>query len=94
MFDRRQRIGGLIHDVISGAAVNVKINVTRRHHGVAEVRRSNSGRNLPAATSRDFEHASLIDEHERMLNGVGRSQEPSSSKSQHRNVLITTKRSR
>ena len=89
-FDRRQRLGGIVHDVISGAAVDVKINVTRRYHAIAEIGHRNSGGNLPAAPSGNFEDASLLDEQERMLDGVRRSQQPSSSKSQHRKVSIVT----
>src|ERR1035437_4591993 len=92
LFDRRQRLGGIVHDVVSGAAVNVKINVTRRHHAIAEVGHRNSGGNLPAGPRGNFEDASLLDEHERMLDGVRRSQQSSSSKSPHRNVLIAAKR--
>src|ERR1700691_849297 len=29
LFNRRQRIGGIVHDVISGTAVNMKVNVAR-----------------------------------------------------------------
>ena len=74
LFDRRQRLGGIVHDVISGVAVNVKINVTRRHHAIAEIRHRNSGGNLPAAPSGNFEDASLLDEHKSMLDDVRRSQ--------------------
>jgi hypothetical protein len=74
LFDRRQRFGGIVHDVISGVAVNVKINVTRRHHAIAEIRHRNSGGNLPAAPSGNFEDASLLDEHKSMLDDVRRSQ--------------------
>ncbi len=91
LLDRRQRLGGVVHDVISGAAVNVQINVTRRHHAVAEVGHRNPGGNLAAAASGNFEDTSLLDEHQRLLDGVSRSQQPSSGKSQHRNVLIAVK---
>src|SRR5712692_2654669 len=91
LLDSKQRLSGIVHDVISGAAVNVKINVTRRHHAAAEVGRRNSGGNLAAAQSGNFEDTSLLDEHQRMLDSVSRSQQPSSDKSQHRNVLIAVK---
>ena len=92
LFDRRQRLGGIVHDVVSGAAVNVKINVTRRHNAIAKIAHRNSGGKLPAAWSGNFEDASLLDEHERMLDGIRWSQQSSSSKSHHRNVLIAEKR--
>src|ERR1039458_7586243 len=85
LFDRRQCLGRVVHDVVSGAAVKVKIDVTRRHHAIAEVGNSNSGGNLPVAPAGNFEDTSLLDEHEGMLEGVRRSQQPSSSKKQHRN---------
>ena len=37
VFDRGQSVGGIVHDVISGAAVNVEIDVTGRDDGVAEI---------------------------------------------------------
>jgi hypothetical protein len=86
LFDGRQRLGGIVHDVISGAAVKVKIDVPRRYHAITEVGQRNSRGSLPAAPSGNFEDASLLDEHERMLDGVRRSQQPSSRKNQHRNV--------
>src|ERR1700704_140012 len=92
LLDRRQRFVSIVHDVISGAAVNVEINVTRRDYAMAEVRRRNSGGNLAAAPSGNVDDASLLDEHERMLDGASRRKQPSSSKSQHRNVLIAVRR--
>jgi hypothetical protein len=73
LFDRRQRLGGIVHDVIPGAAVKVKINVPRRHYTIAEVGHRNSGGNLTAAPTGNFEDASLLDEHERMFEGIRRS---------------------
>src|SRR5260370_21554704 len=72
--------------------MNVKINVTRRDYAMAEVGRRNSGGNLAAAPSGNIDDTSLLDEHERMLDSVSRSQQPSSSKGQHRNVLIAVTR--
>src|SRR5208337_1975658 len=90
--DCRQRLGGSVHDVIAGAAVNVKVNVTRRNHKIAEIAHSNSGGNLPAAPGGNVEDASLVDEHDRTLDGRSRSQQLSSTKSQHRNVLIAAEK--
>src|SRR6266404_6384740 len=92
LFNRRQRLGGIVHDVVSGAAVNVKINVTRCDSVVAKVGRRSSRGNLAAAPSGNIDDTSLLDEHERMLDSVSRSQQPSSSKGQHRNVLIAVTR--
>ncbi len=91
LLDRRQRLSGIVHDVVSGTAVNVKINVARSHHAIAEVGHGNSGGNLAIAPSGNVDDASVLDEHEGMLDGVSRSQQPSSSKSQHTNVLIAVK---
>jgi hypothetical protein len=90
-FDRGQRLDAIVHDVISGAAVNVKIDVTRRYYGVAEVDQGDSGGKLAAAPSGNFDELSLLDEHQRMLDGVRRSQQSSRSKSRHINVLIEAK---
>ena len=92
LLDGRQRLRGIVHDVVSGAAVNVKIEVAGRDDAMAEVGHGNSGGDLPAALRGNFENASLFDEQERMLDDVGRSQQSSSSKSQHRNVLMAAKR--
>src|SRR5580658_1511864 len=91
VLNRRQRVGDVVHDVVSGAAMNVNIYVTRRHHALAEIGNRNSGGKLAAVPSGNFEDASVLDEHDRMLDGTGGSQKPSSSKSQHRNVLIRVK---
>ena len=88
LLDGWQRRSVVVHDIEPRAAVNVKINITRRHHAIAEVGHRNSGGKLAAAAGRNFEDASFVDEHERALDGAGRSQQLSSSKSQHRNVLI------
>ena len=45
LLDRRQRFGGIVHDVVSGAAVNMKVNVTWRHHAITEVSRGNTSGN-------------------------------------------------
>src|ERR1017187_7692710 len=74
LLDRRQRLGGIVHDVVSSAVVNVKINVTRRYHAIAEIGHGNSGGSLSPAPSGNFEDASLLDEHERMLDGIRGSQ--------------------
>jgi len=74
LLDRRQRLGAIVHDVVSSAAVNVKINVTRRHHAIAEVGHGNSGGSLSPPPSGNFEDASLLDEQERMLDGIRGSQ--------------------
>jgi hypothetical protein len=74
LLDRRQRLGGIVHDVVSSAAVNVKINVTRRHHAIAEVGHGDSGGSLSPAPSGNFEDASLLDEHKRMFDGIRGSQ--------------------
>ena len=92
LLDRRQRLGGIVHDVISGAAVNVKINVTRRDYATAEVGYGNSGGNLATTPSGNLDDVSVLDEHERMLDGASRRKQPSSSKGQHRNVLIAVRR--
>src|SRR6266481_3824817 len=92
LFDRRQRLSGVVHDVVSGAAVNMKVNETRRDYAMDEVARRNSGGNLAATPSGNVDDASPLDKHERMLDSVSRSQQPSSSKSQHRNVLISLRR--
>src|SRR6202023_3913757 len=52
----------------------------------------NSGGNLSATPSGNIDDASVLDEHERRLNSDSRSQQPSSSKGQHRNVLIAIRR--
>src|ERR1019366_7657016 len=74
LFDGRQRLRVFVHDIEPRATVNVKINVARRHHAIAEVGRGNSGGKLAAAAGRNFEDASFVDEHERTLDGAGRSQ--------------------
>jgi hypothetical protein len=74
LLDRRQRLGCIVHDVVSSAAVNVKINVSRRHHAIAEIGHGNSGGSLSPAPSGNFENAPLIDEHEWMLDGIRGSQ--------------------
>jgi hypothetical protein len=68
--------------------VDVKIDVARRHQALAEVRDGNSSGKLPAAAGGNFDYASLVDEHERTLDGIRRSPKPISTKSQHINVLI------
>src|SRR5258707_208845 len=94
-FDHRQRLGGVVHDVISSVAMNVKIDVTRCDHTIAhtiaEVRHRNSGGNVSATLVGNFDYAPLIDEHERTLDGFGRGKKFSSRKSQHRIVLIAEK---
>jgi hypothetical protein len=92
LFDCRERLGAFVHDVVSGAAMNVKIDETRRHHVIAEIEERDSSGNIAAALSGNFENASLLDEHEGMLDGLSRGQKPCGSKSQHRNVLMAVKR--
>jgi hypothetical protein len=87
LFNRRQRLGAVVHDVIPGAAVNVKINVAGRDRAIAEVSRSNPGGNWPLVPSGNFADAALLYEQEWMLDGARRSPQPCSSKSQHRKVF-------
>src|SRR5208283_4499014 len=70
LLDCRQRVGDIVHDVKSGAAVNMKVNVTRRHQVITEIGNRNSGGNVPAVPRGNFEDPSLLDEHERMLDGT------------------------
>jgi hypothetical protein len=86
-FDRWQRLAIVIHDVESRAAVNVKIDIAWHDYAIAEIGQGNSGGCLEAALRRNFEKASLLNEQQGMLNGIGRSQQSCGSKSQHRNVL-------
>src|ERR1035441_9098962 len=74
LLDRRQRLGGIVHDVVSSAAVNVKINVTRRYPAITEIAPTNHGGSLSPAPSGNFEDSSLLDEHKRMLDGIRGSQ--------------------
>src|SRR5271169_4487403 len=62
-FDRGQRLGGIVHDVISGAAVKVKIDKARRYHAISEIGDRNSAGDLSAATMGNLEDAALLDEH-------------------------------
>jgi len=71
--------------------VNVKIDVPGRNNAVAKVKQRNAGRKPPAALRRNFQDAPIVDKQERMLDRIRRSQQPSSSKCQHRNVLIKEK---
>jgi predicted RNA-binding protein with TRAM domain len=72
--NRWQGLVVVIHYVRPGGAVNMKIDETRHDHAVAEISYRNSSGNRPDAPGGNFEKASLLDEHQRMLNGVGWSQ--------------------
>jgi hypothetical protein len=91
LLNRRQRFGTVVHDVIPGITVNVKIHVTRGYDAIAKIRNGNSGRRFPAAPIENCDDASVLNEHNRMLDSVSRSEQSSSSESQHRNVLIEAK---
>ena len=90
-FDRRKRVRGLVHDVVSSAAMDVKIDEPRSDEGIAEVANRYCLRNGVSAARTNIEDASRFDEQQRLLDVIGRSQEPCSAKNQHRNVLIKEK---
>src|ERR1700733_15726816 len=57
VFDRGKRVGGIIHHVISGATVNVKIEVTGRDRVPSEVNCGNSGGKRKAVLGGQFDDA-------------------------------------
>jgi hypothetical protein len=69
----------------------MKVNVTRGNCAITKIGNRNSGRNLTMLPVGNFDDAALFDEHDRVLDTMGRSEQSPSGESQHRNVLIAAK---
>jgi hypothetical protein len=60
--DRRQRVGGSLHDVMSRAAMNVHINETRHQRGITQIDNASTARNLALGGRRNPGDRAVFDE--------------------------------
>src|ERR1700722_2683025 len=74
-----------------GAAMNVQIDVSGSDGDIPQIGNGNSSGHFTAFSVGDFEDATVLNEQQWMLDDLHRSEQFSSTKCQHRIVLIAAK---